>query len=406
MRVGVFFQYAEPDAGGGFTFQEEILNALKKVLNGSKHSFVIFCNNRIGRRLFEGSENKIKLVFLKKSFFGLIQSTIKKTYNYTPLGYKQPRRLKRALLRHNIDIFWFLTPHDYCQIDIPFITIVWDLQHRLQPWFPEVSSKREWDNRDRYYRSMLQRSTIIITGNEAGKKEIMQFYNIPSERIKLLPHPTPSIDLLTEEKSKSILRKYGLSKGFLIYPAQFWSHKNHYILLKALRYLKDQYTIEIPLVLTGSDKGNQSYIKDLVAKDKLHNQVNFLGFVSRDELIALYQNSLALVYPSYFGPENLPPLEAFAIGCPVIASKVSGAEEQIGEAAILFEPEDYIQLALAIKSVIDDQDLRLTLIRRGKERAARWTPRDFVNGVLAFLDNFETIRHCWRVAPSMVAENE
>ena len=77
----------------------------------------------------------------------------------------------------------------------------------------------------------------------------------------------------------------------------------------------------------------------------MQKQIKILGFVKREELIALYENAMALVYATYFGPENLPPLEAFALGCPVIASSVPGSEEQIGDCALLFDPSDHSKLA-------------------------------------------------------------
>ena len=80
----------------------------------------------------------------------------------------------------------------------------------------------------------------------------------------------------------------------------------------------------------------------------------------------LYTNAFSLVYPSFFGPENMPPLEAFALGCPVIASEVSGAKEQLGNAAILFDPRDENDLARKIKLLYNNKKYRKMLINRVK----------------------------------------
>jgi glycosyltransferase involved in cell wall biosynthesis len=109
----------------------------------------------------------------------------------------------------------------------------------------------------------------------------------------------------------------------------------------------------------------------------------------------LYRNALALTYVTFFGPENLPPLEAFALGCPVIASNVSGAQEQLGDAAMLVDPKDEEQIANAIKLVHDDLHVRRTLVERGIHRASKWTGEDFVRSVFSILDEFEPIRRCW-----------
>jgi len=98
---------------------------------------------------------------------------------------------------------------------------------------------------------------------------------------------------------------------------------------------------------------------------------------------------------TFFGPENLPPLEAFALGCPVIASNVSGANEQLGDAALLVDPKCPKEIAQAIKNLHDKPNLREDLIYRGSKRASIWTGKDFVRGVFSILDEFEAIRRCW-----------
>jgi glycosyltransferase involved in cell wall biosynthesis len=120
-----------------------------------------------------------------------------------------------------------------------------------------------------------------------------------------------------------------------------------------------------------------------------------LGFVTRDDLIELYQKALALTYVSYFGPENLPPLEAFALGCPVIAADVDGAREQMGDAAIFVNPNSSDQIADAIIRLYRDDKLQSDLIAHGRVRATRWTADDFVKGVFKILDEFEPIRRNW-----------
>jgi glycosyltransferase involved in cell wall biosynthesis len=90
-----------------------------------------------------------------------------------------------------------------------------------------------------------------------------------------------------------------------------------------------------PVVFCGSDKGNESYIKQMAAELDLADQVKFLGFVPQEDLCSLYRNAFALTYVTFNGPNGLPPLEAFALGCPVVASKILG--EQLGDGALLVD---------------------------------------------------------------------
>jgi glycosyltransferase involved in cell wall biosynthesis len=107
---------------------------------------------------------------------------------------------------------------------------------------------------------------------------------------------------------------------------------------------------------------------------------------------------VALAYVSTCGPENLPPLEAMALGCPVVAGLVPGAEEQLGDAALLVPPTDAAGVAGAILRVWQDVPLRCELIRRGRERAGQWTSIDFANGIFDAIDAFEHLRKCWSAA--------
>ncbi len=186
-----------------------------------------------------------------------------------------------------------------------------------------------------------------------------------------------------------------MPENYLFYPAQFWPHKNHVNLLYGLKILKDKYGLCLPLFLTGSDKGNQEYIKRSAEYLSVQDQVYFLGYVTQEEMIAYYQHAYALVYVSLFGPENLPPLEAMALGCPVIAMDVSGMKEQLADRAIYADPENNESIADQIYSLYSKPELRNKLINKGKQRASAWTGIDYVKTVLNKVDNFEYYRRCW-----------
>ena len=222
------------------------------------------------------------------------------------------------------------------------------------------------------------------------------FYQIPPARFRRLRHPVPRIEKKpTMEEVTSVLQKYHLSNSYILYPAQFWAHKNHVNLLKALAILQEKFKLDLHLVLTGSDQGNLEYIINIVQDLQLKEKVHFLGFIPHDDLVALYAGAFALTYMTYFGPENLPPLEAFACGCPVIASAVAGAAEQLGEAALLVDGSRPEEIALSIKKIQDDPQLRETLIRKGLRRAKEYSAPDYLRDVFTMLDEFEVIRSNW-----------
>lgn len=406
MKVGVYYPDNNPTTGGGYTYQMELTCALSELSEESKHHFVVFTSYPDNIRKFMHS-NQIQIVRMPRNAFlpcGLFEgiqyaigSIVNRFYNFNLQSnkYRYANRFEKIAKSHNIDFIWFPTPLSI-PVNIPYLATLWDLEHRVKPHFPEVVVGGIWEYREVYYSRYLPRASIIVVGTETGRNEVERFYHVPSGRIKVIPFPTPRFSLTqSSKKGQDILKKYEIPPNYLFYPAQFWSHKNHANLLIALRILKQKHNISIPLVLVGSDKGNIKYVKKLIAKWELSSQVHILGFVPQEDMAALYQNALALTYMTFFGPDGFPPLEAFALECPVIASNISGAEEQLGDAALLVDPKSPEQMADAIFNVYNSPDLRKTLIERGSKRAQQWTGQDFVRGIFSVLDEFEAIRRCW-----------
>ena len=399
MKVGIFVGAMPPTAGGGFTISNDILEALVK-LEG-KHTFVVFGNLSEDQR-GQLTAKQIQVVPLLRYLPITFKSRLMRVASIFAMnlpilrnGIKLTDWFQRTVCDLGIELVWFLTPYSV-EVDVPFISTIWDLQHRLQPWFPEVSRNGEWLRREEFYSTAIRRAYAVIAGTEAGETEIANFYGIPPNRIKLIPHPSPTFALnASKDTSRDTLAKYHIPEGYLFYPAQFWPHKNHVGLLLALSLLREKHGLNLPVVFVGSDMGNTKYVRHTADHLRLSSQVHFLGFVPRDDMIGLYRNAFAMTYLTFFGPENLPPLEAFALGCPVIASNVTGAHEQLGDAALLVDPKDEAQIANAIKRLYDDPTLRDTLVARGIARASKWTAEDYVKRVLAIIDDFEPIRRCW-----------
>jgi glycosyltransferase involved in cell wall biosynthesis len=431
MRVGVF---AGPQSSGGLTFEVGILSALSRLARQSRHEFVLLApsveiHNFLQQKL-AGKNITIPIVtptfepalppaiearWRDNSFFKRILTDLG---NYMGLGKSRDEQITKVIApptekivqtdeevvqtmenlayENGVQVIWFVDQTYNYVPDIPYFATLWDLQHRLQPFFPEVSSGGRWEHREKGLSTYLQRASMVIVGSHTAKAEVERFYGVPTERIRILPHPTPEFVLnppLVDDND--VLRKFDLSNGYLFYPAQFWAHKNHVNILLALKLLGEKYGVHLNLVLVGKDGGNGKYIRRQIEDLNLTSQVKILGVVSQDELIALYRHALALTYVTFFGPDNLPPLEAFALDCPVIASSVQGAQEQLGNAALLVNPADPAEIAWAIYEIYHNAKLRATLVRHGKKRAARWNSDDFVREVFKILDTFEPFRRSW-----------
>jgi glycosyltransferase involved in cell wall biosynthesis len=397
MRVGIYLGDSEPTGGGGFTFVSTVLDAFLESADRSPHTFTIFGKPAHVRLIANrAAAIGVKAIGVKQEGARRRIATFARHYfpAYALLGSYSP--LERVARRHDIQFMWFVTGDAFDSLDIPYMATVLDIQHRTHPWFPEVSSRGRWDYRDVSFGRFLRRASRIITGTEVGRAQLGSYYQIPPDRVSVLPHPVPRG---VSEGHPGAAVDAGVARlanrTYLLYPAQFWAHKNHATLVVALKILREQLKQDVDLVLTGSDQGNANFISRLVSRLDLSSHVHFLGFVSVQELAFLYRHALALAYVSWSGPENLPPLEAFSLGCPVINADFAGAREQLGAAALYVDPKDPRSVADAVQDLLRDSEKRARLVELGKARSESWTASDYVAGVLGILDEFSAIRECW-----------
>jgi glycosyltransferase involved in cell wall biosynthesis len=230
--------------------------------------------------------------------------------------------------------------------------------------FPEVNFNWEFESRERLYTGILRKAVAVIADSEVGSVNLSRRYGIDRERIHHIPfYVSTGIQDFSEDDD--ILKKLFISPlKYIFYPAQFWPHKNHTYILNALRNLQLE-GINISCVFTGSDKGNLKNVQAYAKQLNLSGSIKFPGYVSNEELNTLYKNALALVMPTYFGPTNIPPIEAIKIGIPVICSEIDGHKELLGNAALYCDLDDTKSLERNIKNLISNDEMRISLITNG-----------------------------------------
>ena len=303
--------------------------------------------------------------------------------------------LQNAIEKHSVDLMIHATLTKAAfEVDIPYVVMVHDVQHRIQPMFREVSYKNEWNKREYIFRHGIERALFVLVDSEAGKEDVLDFYDVPESKVRVLRR-LPYFGHLVNvdpQQDDAVLRKYQLQAGYLFYPAMFWPHKNHAHIVRALHLLKKRHGIELTVVFVGavSDQwGALEEVQYLVEWLGLRNQVKYLGYVSEGDMVSLYRKALALVMPTYFGPTNTPVDEAFALGCPVITSDLRGIREQVGDAGLLIDPRSVEDIATAILRVYTDVELRNRLVSRGFYRAQEYTDEDYARTLLEILEDCE-----------------
>jgi len=279
---------------------------------------------------------------------------------------------------------------------IPYVMAIHDLQHRLQPEFPEVSANGAWEVREYLFRNGTRYATLLLTDSEVGKEDILNFYGpygVTPDRVKVLPF-LPACYLavdVSESERQRVRTIYHLPERYLFYPAQFWPHKNHACIVQALGLLKQEHHIKVPIVFCGSYAGaiRRRTFREVMSLSHqlgLEDQVHYLGYVPDDDMSGLYAEALALVMPTFFGPTNIPVLEAWAFGCPVLTSDIRGIREQVGDAGVLVNLRSAEAIADGIYRLWTDENLRRTLVDRGRQRLAAYTPDDYRKRLIEILE--------------------
>lgn len=387
MRVGVYFGIFNPQVGGGNTILKTIRMASSNC-DSMRHEFIY---------LYSGGEAEPFESLVEGDRFYNIDRCISK-YKKIKRNILQILNLKSASRffrfdiiaeKLSIDIFWIASPMNI-DTTYPFIYTVWDLGYRSTPYFPEVSRNMIWEQREKMYSLMLGKASYVITGNLEGKKEILENFRIPVSKIRIIPFPISAF-CYGKEKQPS----FELPSQYFIYPAQFWAHKNHMLILSAISVIREKYQQEIRVFFTGSDQGNKKYIQEQIHNMGLENNVFITGFLSEEELKYLYTHATALIYASLMGPNNLPPIEATYLRCPVIITNLEGHKEQLGDSALYFDGYDVNDLVDKIIKIKDNK-IRNEILSKQESTRVSLEKCNYMESINSIIDEFSAIRRLWR----------
>lgn len=307
------------------------------------------------------------------------------------LELKSP--FERALIRDGIDVVHFTSTskRHLLLYQLPFIITIFDGCHRDAPEFPEIRTFGEFERREILFRFASTKAAVVIVNAPELVDDLCRRYAMERERAVCIPFsPSTYVTQSAPDVAAdaAVLANYRLEPGYLFYPAQFWPHKNHMTLLAALAVLRAQGITE-RLVLCGSDRGGRDKIDAAIRSYGLSDQVSIIGFVASTELGALYRGASALVMPSYFGPTNLPPLEAWTVGTPVIYPEAFKA--QAGDAAIPFDYDDPRSLAEAIVD-LRTEGTHERLRAAGHRRLAQFA-QETASGREQFAHHLQRLKH-------------
>ena len=199
-----------------------------------------------------------------------------------------------------------------------------------------------------------------------------------------LPFVVPSY--LGKKKKVDINKKFNIKNKYIFYPAQFWEHKNHIKLIEAFSILAKQNK-EIKLVFCGSKKHYYKKVESYIYSKNLSKRILYIGRVRDDYMYSLYNNAELVVFPSLFGPTNIPPLEALYCNTPVICSGLFGMKNQLKKSSIYFNPNSARDIFSKMNLVLYDRKIRKNLISEGKRILRNYNQFHFTNLLKNYLNS-------------------
>ena len=216
------------------------------------------------------------------------------------------------------------------------------------------------------HRSLASRIPLFLTVSEFSRRQLSTALNIQAKDILVIRNGVNHVHRIREDLS--IVDRLNTKDPFILAVASANPNKNMSVLYE-LAGLLSKYRVNI--VLAGS-RNKQVFARSpgnlTVGADNIHR----VGRVTDEELKGLYKTAAAFVFPSIYEGFGLPPLEAMACGCPVVASSCASIPEVCADGALYFDPHDVDTLLSHVVNLTTDAGLRAKMVAAGSAVVSRY----------------------------------
>ncbi|MBC7926457.1 MAG: glycosyltransferase family 4 protein [Bryobacteraceae bacterium] len=357
LRIGINALYLIPGGVGGTEIY--LRNLLKALANLDPHNLYFVFTNR---------ETDESLVPSARNFQQVCQQV---------RGSNRPARLlweqiQLPLRASSLQLDCMLNPGFTAPFlnSCPNVTVFHDLQHKRHPEYFRWFDRPAWDL---FLWLAVQRSHTLLADSEATRSDLVHFYKVPANRIRV-------VSLGVEEEFFSIAERRGAVEPYLLCASTLHPHKNIERLVSVFARFRETYP-DFQLILAGLKGFRSAAIEALIASLGLQSHVRVTGWIPRAELYNLFQHATAAVYPSTFEGFGLPVIEAMAAGVPLACSDIEPLRSITAGTAVRFAPDSEEEMLAALLRIVTDQ----SLVPAARARAAQFTWRQCAEDTLAAL---------------------
>ena len=380
------------DNGGAKIFVLELLQAMAKaapeinfilLTNSLSHDELAkidsknICRLLIQKRVENGSLN-LKMITLYQYIISYLPLTLRTLVGL--IGYKFLVIFKRIELERKSTLkelqadllFCPFTAPTFYSPTVPTVCTIYDLQFKK---YPQFFKKEELVHRELVFFEACKKATVLTAISDYSRNSVIKYGNVEPSRIRTILLRLPQRMLKNGKNESEILSHFGLkSKRFFFYPANYWEHKNHELLLTAFGMARNMGLPEdFMLVFTGAPNLREIWLKKAVSAMKVDEFVVFGGYLETVDFDVLLANCNSLVFPSLYEGFGLPLVEAMLAGVPVICSNNSALIEVAGNAAKVFDPRKPLDIAKTMISISSDEQLRAKLTKEGELQAVMYS---------------------------------
>lgn len=255
-------------------------------------------------------------------------------------------------------------------VPAPTISTIHDLSVLL---FPKWHPKHRVEKYEKHLRDGLQRTTQFLAVSQSTRRDMIEHLGLQPDRIHVVPEaPRPEFRPLSKEQIQPVLRRLNLPAQFLLYVGTIEPRKNVVGMLRAYGRLAGSLRAKYPLVLVGGWGWGSETVRAMLSRSPWNESVYWTGYLEDDELVAVMNAATALIYPSFYEGFGLPPLEAMACDTPVITTHSGSLAEVVEDAAIVVDPHDEDDLAVALKAVVVHREVVEEYRQRGRRQVAKF----------------------------------
>jgi glycosyltransferase involved in cell wall biosynthesis len=273
--------------------------------------------------------------------------------------------------RHALDLFHGTNYDVPLWGGCPTVVTIHDLSLLL---YPETHEARRVRRARRRLPLMARTATMIVVPTESVGREVCEHLRVPAEKVSVVYEaPRAAFRPVPPAQCAMARARLGVEDDFLLYVGTIEPRKNLLTLVRAFEEILRETPLCPQLVLTGRTGWLTGELFAYVERAGLGDRLRLTGYVSDEDLRALYSSCRVMVFPSLYEGAGLPPLEAMACGAPVVTSDAAAVSEMVGDAALRFRATDHRELAATLVGLLGDECARAALGAAGRERAANFT---------------------------------